>query len=294
LTASTLLPDVLQPGRFEQYQQELQRDYPPSSVLERILLAEVARHSAALEVGQKAEGAVLRQGALSVGQLILTTMQDPAAQEDFSLAAAVSTDSLDRFARYRRGHERALFTAIKKLQELRDTKQSGAAEDSRASAPAFLDEKACHEYLKQRLVGNSRCPHCGGEKGSWLVKRQRWQCAGCHRQVGPTAGTVMAGSRLPLTQWFAAIRVLLCHPGTTVSELAQEIGVRRMSTVRSVVKSIRAAIGSDKAQELLAGLDRLFQSRPAAQAESCASQHMDSAKRTRPRSAQAGGHRHVG
>ncbi len=124
LTASALLPDVQQPGRFEQCQQEFQRDYPPSSTIERILLADIARHSAAL-----AEGAVLRQGALSVGQLMLATVQEPAAREDVSLAAAVSTEGLDRFARYRRGHERALFAAITILQELRGTKRSGAAED---------------------------------------------------------------------------------------------------------------------------------------------------------------------
>lgn len=292
LTATTLLPEVLQPGRFEQYQQELHRDYPPGSVLERILLAEIARHSAALDLGQKAEGAVLRQGALSVGQLMAAAVQDPAAREDISLAAAVSTDGLDRFARYRRGHERALFTAIKKLQELRDTKKSPGTKDSSVSAPDFAGENACREYLKQRLVDHPRCPHCGGDKGSWLEKRQRWQCAGCRRQVGLTAGTVMAGSRMPLAKWFAAIRTLLCHPETTLSDLAQAIGVRRLSTVRSVEKSIKAAMESENAGELLAGLDRLFQPRRPAQAESGAPESRDSAKRTRPRSGQGGGRGH--
>jgi hypothetical protein len=60
---------------------------------------------------------------------MLATVQEPAAREDVSLAAAVSTEGLDRFARYRRGHERALFAAITILQELRGTKRSGAAED---------------------------------------------------------------------------------------------------------------------------------------------------------------------
>jgi hypothetical protein len=55
LAASTLrLPNVRQPGRFELCQQELQRDYPAASTLEKILLAETARQSAALRLGQKA------------------------------------------------------------------------------------------------------------------------------------------------------------------------------------------------------------------------------------------------
>ena len=37
---------------------------------------------------------------------MLATVQEPAAREDVSLAAAVSTEGLDRFARYQRGHER--------------------------------------------------------------------------------------------------------------------------------------------------------------------------------------------
>ena len=35
LTANELLPEVLQPGRVEVYEQSLQRDYPPGSTLGR-------------------------------------------------------------------------------------------------------------------------------------------------------------------------------------------------------------------------------------------------------------------
>jgi hypothetical protein len=71
LTATTLLPEILESGKVEQYEKELLREYNPVTFTERFLVAELARHAAALDFGQEAEGAVLRHGALELAQVVL-------------------------------------------------------------------------------------------------------------------------------------------------------------------------------------------------------------------------------
>lgn len=69
----------------------------------------------------------------------------------------------------------------------------------------FADEAACEAYLeKLRWPDGFLCPRCGN-RGGWKTKRALWVCAGCQRQTSLTAGTVFAGTRTPLTSWFAAI-----------------------------------------------------------------------------------------
>eukprot|EP00172_Hildenbrandia_rubra_P001135 Plantae.Rhodophyta-Hildenbrandia_rubra.ctg1699.p2 GENE.Plantae.Rhodophyta-Hildenbrandia_rubra.ctg1699~~Plantae.Rhodophyta-Hildenbrandia_rubra.ctg1699.p2 ORF type:complete len:167 (+),score=11.44 Plantae.Rhodophyta-Hildenbrandia_rubra.ctg1699:887-1387(+) len=82
----------------------------------------MARHAAMMELGEKAEGAVLRHGARELSGMILSTSGEPGddadEREDAVLASAVSTEALDKFNRYRRGHEKAFYTALNKLREI--------------------------------------------------------------------------------------------------------------------------------------------------------------------------------
>ena len=142
---------------------------------------------------------------------------------------------------------------------MREGRGGGSSPIPPVPPASFPDKKACEDHLKRRfLEAGRRCPHCGSDQGSWLQTRRRWQCACCKRQVGLTAGTVMAGSRWPLTKWFTAIGVLVTRPEVTLEDLRRAVGVRRLATVRQVAAKVQAAIGSDNATELLAGLDRIF------------------------------------
>ena len=68
----------------------------------------------------------------------------------------------------------------------------------------FPDERACAAYLADaRWPDGFRCPDCGHGKG-WALSCKAFtrECAGCGKQTSVTAGTVMHGSKLPLTVWF--------------------------------------------------------------------------------------------
>lgn len=48
------------------------------------------------------------------------------------------------------------------------------------------------------------CPECGHD-GHCLLDRGLYQCHRCRRQTSVTAGTLFAGTKLPLTKWLLAI-----------------------------------------------------------------------------------------
>jgi hypothetical protein len=70
----------------------------------------------------------------------------------------------------------------------------------------FPDPAACAAWLTaQRWPGGFVCPACASVRG-WALATKAWtfECAACHRQTSVTAGTVLHGSKLPLTVWFWA------------------------------------------------------------------------------------------
>lgn len=68
----------------------------------------------------------------------------------------------------------------------------------------------------------------------------------------------MEHSAVPLTKWFAAIRIVLLAPTIATEELAAAIKIDRRQTVRNMVKRIRAAVIAEEPSTALAGLDQLY------------------------------------
>ncbi len=68
----------------------------------------------------------------------------------------------------------------------------------------FPDEAACLACLERlRWPAGFVCPGCGGGHG-WRMGDGLYRCAACDRRSSATAGTIFAGTRSPLTLWFAA------------------------------------------------------------------------------------------
>jgi transposase-like protein len=224
----------------------------------------MARHAAALELVEQAETAVLRCGARSPLAALDPVAQDgPEEHAECQLAAAVTTDALDRVTRYRRAHEKGFHAALLRLREVQMSARRTPAIALPNSIPQFTTEHECEAYLLARARRQPwTCPQCGPARRYWLAVRRRWQCAGCGRQLSLRAGTVLAGSPLPLTAWFAAIGALVGDPYLGTNVLAQVVGVRRLATVRQLAQKIRAALSSPQRTEELAGLDEFFEGGP--------------------------------
>ena len=253
LTASTLLPELLQPGRVFSLMEQLRQEHRPATLVEELVLREIARHAAMLEIAEQAEGAVLRQGALGLSGLVGSGNSDQ--HDDMALAAAVTTDPAERLTRYRRAHEKALHQAIHRLRELQEARHKKHPAPTSFSADQFATEEQCKGHLRARFSSPQwKCPACLSPRGHWIAARDVWQCTKCGKQISLRHGTVLEGSPLPFAIWFAAIRYVVADTAMTSVTLSRLVSIRRAATAQSMLRRIRQAVMADDAEAQLAGL----------------------------------------
>ena len=82
---------------------------------------------------------------------------------------------------------------------------------------------------------------------------EAWECHDCQAQVG-LCGDDPGAVPPTLGAWFAAIGAVLANRSISPAELQQKLDIRRLATVRAVLRKILAAIDSPDADRLLAGL----------------------------------------
>ena len=87
----------------------------------------------------------------------------------------------------------------------------------------FGSEEACRDFLyKQRWPGGFRCPRrCPGTSFRWLDSKSM-KCLRCYRRVSLTAGTILHGTKKPLSTWFRAA-FLVAHEGTNARTLQRRL-----------------------------------------------------------------------
>jgi hypothetical protein len=109
----------------------------------------------------------------------------------------------------------------------------------------FPDEAACASYLAgARWPDGFRCPHCGQGRGWELAtKAYTWECAACGKQTSVTAGTVMHGSKLPLTVWFWAVYLMATHSnGIAALQLQKQLGLGSYKSAWLLCGKLRRAM----------------------------------------------------
>jgi hypothetical protein len=108
----------------------------------------------------------------------------------------------------------------------------------------FGSEEACRAYLKsKRWPEGYRCPRCGHERGWDIESRNLIQCAACDYQVSLTAGTVMEGTRKPLTVWFRAMWMVATRKtGISAKDLKRALGFGSYQTAWAWLHKLRRAM----------------------------------------------------
>ncbi|HEY6397672.1 MAG TPA: IS1595 family transposase [Solirubrobacteraceae bacterium] len=116
----------------------------------------------------------------------------------------------------------------------------------------FADESACLEYLaRSRWPEGFVCPGCGGERAWVLERRHLWECAACRLQTSVTAGTVMHGTRTPLTLWFWAAYLVATHnPGISALQLQRQLAIGRYETAWLILQKLRRAMVAPEREPL--------------------------------------------
>jgi hypothetical protein len=109
----------------------------------------------------------------------------------------------------------------------------------------FPDEDACAAYLANaRWPEGFRCPECGHDKGWELAtKAFTFECAACGKQTSVTAGTIMHGSKLPLTAWFWAAYLMATHSnGISALQLRNQLGLGSYKSAWLLCAKLRRAM----------------------------------------------------
>lgn len=246
LTASTILPDLLQRDEVDAIAAMLWVEWKPATPTEEYLIREAARHQAMLRKIEIMESSVHRRGARAA--LLLNEAVDVSEMLDIALTGAGTSDAIQKLTRYRRSHERAVLRSLDALRQLRDVRASDSRDDGRGESA--LSESGCENWLAQRKLSRFRCRKCSTPSGIHLVKAKALQCRACRAQTGLRAGTLMAGSKVPLRVWFQAIKAIVEDRGITTRALADVMGIHRDGTVRTIKRRIL-----DASSELLVGLD---------------------------------------
>lgn len=109
----------------------------------------------------------------------------------------------------------------------------------------FPDEAACAAYLAElRWPEGFRCPACGHDR-AWALetKARTSECTRCRRQTSVTAGTIMHGSKLPLTVWFWAIYLMTTHSnGISALQLLKQLGLGSYKSAWLLCAKLRRAM----------------------------------------------------
>jgi len=123
----------------------------------------------------------------------------------------------------------------------------------------FVAQYGTQEQCERALVAwrwprGFVCPECG-HTGCCVLKRRRlFQCNACGRQSSVTAGTVFAGSKLPLSVWFLAMHLITqAKNGISSLELSRQLGISQNSTWLMKHKLMQTMLEREAARPL-AGL----------------------------------------
>lgn len=134
----------------------------------------------------------------------------------------------------------------------------------------FPDAAACAAYLsQQRWPEGFVCPACGGTR-AWALatKAHTYECAGCGKQTSVTAGTVMHGSKLPLTAWFWAAYLMATHSnGISALQLQRQLGLGSYKSAWLLCAKLRRAMVAPE-REPLAGVVEVDETTIACRAKS--------------------------
>ncbi len=94
------------------------------------------------------------------------------------------------------------------------------------------------------------CPECGYE-GHCVLGRGLYQCHRCHRQTSVTAGTLFAGTKLPLTKWLLGIYLLTqSKNGISALELSRQLGISYNSAWLMKHKLMQAMLEREQGRSL--------------------------------------------
>jgi hypothetical protein len=229
----------------------------PSDPVEKFFAEELASRAAMARTYGAALHAMRRDGEMALFGVLSTPDANAVTTRTQAQLSVLVSEKFEVLIRQSLANERGF---IRILDALGDYRARSSPCSLLATDPRFATEQSCLLYLARRYeLGVCPCHRCGTVgRGCFVAARLAWQCSNCRGQTGLRRGTCMENSALPLTRWFAGIRIVLLSPKVSAKEMGNALAIGRLQTVRGLIQRIQSAIASAQPSVALAGLDQVF------------------------------------
>ena len=127
-----------------------------------------------------------------------------------------------------------------------------------SSRAGFSEQDCILALYKSRWPDGFRCPRCAHRDAYRITTRKLplFECKSCRTQTSLIAGTIMEGTRTPLSSWFLAISLHASPNGINAKQLAHTIAVT-YKTAWLICHKIRHAMRCAEHKLLLTGLVKI-------------------------------------
>lgn len=109
-------------------------------------------------------------------------------------------------------------------------------------------------FMRAKWPNGFSCPRCGC-RSAYVIETRRqplYQCKFCRYQASLTVGTVLEGSRTPLSKWYTALQLMARPGGVNAVQLQASISVT-YKTAWSMLRRVRTAISNFDMHRPMAG-----------------------------------------
>ena len=118
---------------------------------------------------------------------------------------------------------------------------------------AYKNEELAVEAFKEyRLRKGITCKKCGGETHYWLSSKQQFQCKKCRFRTTLQSGTLLEGSKLPVSYFFIALHLLIKNDNNlSIEEFQQQTGHKYSEPLYDFLRKIKLYLKTNDQNSIL-------------------------------------------
>lgn len=118
---------------------------------------------------------------------------------------------------------------------------------------AYKNESFAIEAFKEyRLRKGIICKKCGGLEHYWLKPKNQFQCKTCKFRTTLRSGTVLEGSKLPVSYFFITLHLLIKKGNSvTITELQESTEHKYYEPLWTFLRKIKEYVKENDQQEIL-------------------------------------------
>ena len=114
------------------------------------------------------------------------------------------------------------------------------------------EEMAVEAFKDYRIRRGIVCKKCGGVRHYWLSSKHQFQCKSCKFRTTLQSGTLLEGSKLPISYFFIALHLLITNNNTvSIEEFQQKTGHKYSEPLYDFLKKIKLYLSTDDRSSIL-------------------------------------------